>query len=255
MPRCDRPAVNPTFPRVRIVGDGRTGGSFARALESVGWNPDVVHHDYTDPTHRVDLVLCCVPDSEIGSLVADWTPRASTVVAHCAGALGLDSLAPHPRVGTLHPLVSLPDPERGARRLLGAWFGISGDPLIEVVVEALGGSAVTVPDEARSAYHAAAVMASNHLVALMGQVERSAAVVGVPLGAYLDLAQGSLDNVREVGPTRSLTGPVSRGDWATVSAHLAALDPDEVRAYLALAEQAARLVGRDLPTDLVGSGS
>ena len=103
---------------------------------------------------------------------------------------------------------------------------------------------MTVAADDRVAYHAAAVVASNHLVALLGQVERIAAPLGVPLEAFLDLAAGSLWNVRELGPADALTGPAARGDEATIDAHLAALDPAERSAYEVLAEQARRLAGR-----------
>ena len=71
--------------------------------------------------------------------------------------------------------------------------------------------------------------------------------VGVPLDAYLDLARGSLANVADMGPAAALTGPVARGDWETVAAHLAALPAEERPAYEALARSAARLSGRELP--------
>jgi predicted short-subunit dehydrogenase-like oxidoreductase (DUF2520 family) len=99
-----------------------------------------------------------------------------------------------------------------------------------------------VPDEARVLHHAAATIAANHLVALLGQVERVAAAAGVPLEAYLALARGALDNVDRLGPAAALTGPVRRGDEATVARHLAALDPGERAAYEALAAAARRLV-------------
>jgi predicted short-subunit dehydrogenase-like oxidoreductase (DUF2520 family) len=99
-----------------------------------------------------------------------------------------------------------------------------------------------VADEARTNYHAAAVIASNHLVALLGQVQRVAAAAGIPFEAYLDLVRGTVDNVAAVGPRAALTGPVARGDWETVARHLAVLPPEERSAYQALADQAARLV-------------
>jgi predicted short-subunit dehydrogenase-like oxidoreductase (DUF2520 family) len=139
--------------------------------------------------------------------------------------------------------VALPDAERGAARLRAAWFGLAadGDPLAAAAVEALGGRAVTVAEGDWVRYHAAAVIAANHLVALLGQVERVADGIGVPLAAYLDLARGSLDDVAELGPAAALTGPVRRGDRATVAAHLAALPEAERAAYAALSEEAARL--------------
>ena len=118
---------------------------------------------------------------------------------------------------------------------------MAGDPLAGEVVEALGGRAFEVADADRAAYHAAACIASNHLVALLGQVERVAAAVGVPLEAYLDLVRATVDNVADLGPAAALTGPAARGDEATIERHLAALPPDERAAYDALAEAARRL--------------
>jgi predicted short-subunit dehydrogenase-like oxidoreductase (DUF2520 family) len=180
-------------------------------------------------------------------VAAAITPQDDTVVAHCAGSLGLDVLAGHTRVGSVHPLVALATPALGADRLVGAWFGVAGDPLVHDVVAALDGHPVEVPDGHRAEYHAAAVVASNHLVALLGQVERIAAGAGVPLEAYLDLVRGTVDNVADLGPAAALTGPVARGDWDTVDRHLDALADDERPAYEALAGEAARLAGRERP--------
>ena len=176
-------------------------------------------------------------------MAAAVDPDRGAVVAHLAGSLGTDVLRGHPRRAALHPLVALPDPETGARRLAGgAWFAVAGDPLVRRVVTDLGGRWFTVADEHRAAYHAAAAIASNHLVALLGQAERVAATAGVPLAAYLDLVRATVDNVAELGPSAALTGPVARGDWATVARHREALDPDELEAYDALVRAARRLV-------------
>jgi predicted short-subunit dehydrogenase-like oxidoreductase (DUF2520 family) len=243
------PADEPPL-RVRIVGSGRAGGSFASALAAVGWPVDLVHRDHDDPATGVDLVLVCLPDHAIAPTVARWSRHDDTVVAHCAGSLGLQALAGHPRTACVHPLVSLPDPATGAERLRGAWFGVAGDPAASAVVRALGGRAFPVQDRDRARYHAAAAIASNHLVALLGQVERVAGPTGVPLQAFVDLARGSLENVTAIGPAAALTGPVTRGDWDTVAAHLAAIPAGERSAYLALAASAAELCGTRLPDDL-----
>ena len=120
------------------------------------------------------------------------------------------------------------------------------------MVASLGGTAVEVGDVDRSTYHAAAVVASNHLVALMGQVERLAGSIGVPLEAFVQLASGSLANVAATGPAAALTGPVARGDWATVGRHLEVLGPTSSSPTAALAEQAARLVGPERVAELQG---
>jgi predicted short-subunit dehydrogenase-like oxidoreductase (DUF2520 family) len=215
-------------------------------LSEVGWSVDAPtgrDDDLADAAHGPDLLLIAVPDGSVAGVASAIEPDGSCVVAHVSGSLGLAPLSMHPRRAILHPLVALPDADRGARALRGAWFGLAaaGDPLAREVVRALEGTAVDVPEDGWVRYHAAAVIASNHLVALLGQVERVAATVGVPLEAYLDLAEGTLANVRALGPAEALTGPVRRGDVATVERHLAALPDDERSAYEALSEQAARL--------------
>lgn len=228
----------------RIIGPGRAGGALSAALGRAGWRVDGPlgrDHDPASVTTGARLVLLAVPDRDIADVAASLAP-GSAVVAHVAGSLGLDVLAPHERVASVHPLVSLPDATLGADRLAGAWFAVAGDPAASEVVTALGGRAVEVADEDRTTYHAAAAVAANHLVALLGQVDRLARSVGVPLEAYLDLARGALDNVAEVGPVAALTGPVARGDRDTVVRHLAAMPQDERAAYALLAEAAQRLV-------------
>ena len=228
----------------RIIGPGRAGGALATALSDAGWRIDGPlgrDHDPAAATTGARVVLLAVPDGAVAGLAASLAP-GEAVVAHVAGSLGLDVLVPHERVASVHPLVSLPDAGIGALRLAGAWFAVAGDPVATEIVAALGGRPVEVADEDRATYHAAAAVAANHLVALLGQVERLARQVGVPLEAYLDLARGALANVAEVGPAAALTGPVARGDRATVARHLAAIPEDERTAYAVLAECAQRLV-------------
>lgn len=232
--------------RVRIIGPGRAGGSLHRALTRAHWpmTPLLGHgDDLTQAAADVDLVVIATPDAAVAAVAAAIEPRADAVIAHLSGSLGMTPLAGHARCAVLHPLVALPDPERGAARLVGAWFGIAvdGDPLVEEVVEELHGRAVRVTEHDWGRYHAAAAMASNHLVALLGQVERVAGSIDVPLDAFLDLADGALDDVRALGPAAALTGPVRRGDTATVQYHLSSLPKAERAAYQALAEEAARL--------------
>jgi predicted short-subunit dehydrogenase-like oxidoreductase (DUF2520 family) len=231
---------------VRVIGPGRAGGALALALGRAGWDvrePLRRGDDLVAAAAGTDLLVVATPDAAVAAVAAALAPDDRAVVAHLSGALGLAPLAGHPRRAVLHPLVALPDAERGAERLRGAWFGLAadGDPLAADAVAALGGRAVTVAEGDWVRYHAAAAIAANHLVALLGQVERVAEGIGVPLAAYLDLARGSLDDVAELGPAAALTGPVRRGDRATVAAHLAALPEEERAAYEALSAEAARL--------------
>lgn len=226
----------------RVIGPGRAGLSLSRALAGAGWHarPPLGRADDVRAAARdVDLLVVATPDAAIAPVAAAVEPDESAVVAHLAGSLGLDVLAPHPRPAGLHPLRSIPTAETDLR---GAWFAVAGDALVTDVVAALAGSFVRVADADRPLYHAAASIASNHLVALLGQAERVAAAAGVPLAAYLDLVRATVDNVERLGPSAALTGPVARSDWATVDRHRAALPPEERAAYDAMVDAARRLL-------------
>ncbi|HTO00849.1 MAG TPA: Rossmann-like and DUF2520 domain-containing protein [Microthrixaceae bacterium] len=239
--------------RVRIIGAGRAGGSFETAFKAVGVQVEMISHEKMtrdlagSAAEDVDLVLLCVPDRVVAEVAGSILPSETAVVAHCSGLLGLDVLGPATRRASIHPLVSLADPARGSQLLLGAYFAVAGDEIAREMVTTLGGHAVVVGDADRTIHHAACVIASNHLVALMAQVEQIANSIGVSLDAYLDLARGALDNVSQMGPAAALTGPVSRGDWETIRAHVRALPDEERDAYVALARRAAMLADRQLP--------
>lgn len=231
---------------IRIIGSGRAGSALALALGSAGWT---VHgplrrgDDVSGGAEGVDLLVIATPDAAIAGVAAAVRPVPGTVVAHLSGALGLDVLAPHARVASVHPLVSLPDAETGARRLRGAWCAVAGDPLAAQVVVALGGRGFPVPDDRRALYHAAACVAANHVVALLGQAARLADAAGVPFEPFVELARGAVDNVGALGPAAALTGPAARGDLATIDRHRAALPEDELALYDAGVEAARRLAG------------
>ena len=230
-----------------MVGPGRAGLSFAGALTASGWRCVATlgrGDDLRCAAADCDVVLVTVPDDRIAEVAAAIEPGRAVLV-HASGAKGLDVLAPHGRRASVHPLMSLPDPATGAGKLRrGGVFAVAGDPVAERIVAALGGRPVTVGDDRRALYHATAAVAANHLVALCAQVERLAAEAGVPLAAYWDLMETTLENVRRSGPIPSLTGPAARGDTSTISLHLEALPTDERTLYLALANEAARLAGR-----------
>ena len=236
---------------VRVIGAGRAGRSFAKAID------DLVDWDVIDMRGRgvaigdaaadVDLVLIATPDTVVADVAAAIRPGRA-VVAHVAGSLGLDVLAPHDRRAALHPLMSLPDAEIGAERLTGGWFAVAGDPLVADLATALGGRTFEIADDDRALYHAAAAAASNHLVALLGHAQRLGASVGVPADALMALALGSAENAVALGPAAALTGPAARGDEATLVAHREAIGrraPRELAAYEAMLAEARRLAAME----------
>jgi predicted short-subunit dehydrogenase-like oxidoreductase (DUF2520 family) len=198
------------------------------------------------------LVLVATPDRAIEQVLLTAEPaiEPGALVVHLAGSRGLDVFAPllerrtGLRVGALHPLQSFPSATAGLERLQGAWAAVAGDRAVADIARSLGLRPFELADSDRGRYHAAAVIASNHLVALLGQVERLATTFSVPFEAFAPLVRASVQNAFALGPADALTGPVARGDLATVEQHLRDLDPGERDAYRALAREAARLTGR-----------
>jgi predicted short-subunit dehydrogenase-like oxidoreductase (DUF2520 family) len=255
-----------------LVGPGRAGTAVALALRDAGWRPVAVAGRSPDTPSTIrlaarldapnapieavargaSLVVIATPDALIDDAARTIAPSlaAGAIVIHLAGARGLDALAPiattrsDVQVGALHPLQTLPEGDDGST-LAGAWAAVAGPDTVAELALALGLRPFRLDDVHRARYHAAACVASNHLVALLGQVERLAAAADVPLEAFAPLVRATVDNVFEHGPRASLTGPVARGDTATVAAHLGSLPGDEHDAYRALAREAQRLSARD----------
>ena len=212
-------------------GRGRAGGAFATALAAAGWHVEhVAGRAGATSSADVDLVLLCVPDAAVAEVARTGRTRPARSW-RTSRARSVSTSWPRIRVSA--PSTRwwrCPRPEVGATRLAaGATFAVAGDPIAsEVVLGARRACHRRCPTTLGSAYHAAAVIASNHLVGLLGQVERVAGEIGVPLDAYLDLVRRTVENVATLGPAAALTGPAPvAGDVATIERHLDALDPEE----------------------------
>jgi len=259
---------------VALVGPGRAGATVALALVGRGWEVTAVAGRAPDARSTVSvsacldapaalvseagrgaaLVVIATPDAAIEVAARSVAPsvEAGALVVHLSGVHGLAVFGamldrcPDIRVGALHPLQSFPSVSAGLDRLPGAWAAVTGDPEVRDLALLLDMKPFDLPDAERVRYHATAVVASNHLVALLGQVKRMAAACGVPFEAFAPLARASLENAFRLGPTAALTGPVARGDLQTIERHIAEMSPAERDAYRALAREAARLaVKRD----------
>jgi len=206
-----------------------------------------------DVARGASLVIVATPDAAIADTAAALAPGldADTLVIHLSGACTLDELdklriaRPDVRVASLHPLQTLPTAEVGANRLAGSWCAIEGDDEVERLAVSLGMRPVRIDPSQRVGYHAAATVASNHLVALLAQATRLAVDAGLPPEALLPLVHATADNVAALGPEAALTGPVARRDIETVRHHLEAVPADEQRAYRAMAARASVLAGHD----------
>lgn len=225
---------------VVVLGAGRVGGSFARALRAAGHTVIAELRRDDDPSAiaRADVVVIAVPDDALtaaAALVARLG-RSGAAVIHTCGIQGLAPLHDcGPFVAAIHPAVPVASSEQP---LDGAIFGVTcPDEMREwasYFVRDLGGSALFVPEEERVRYHAALSMASNFAVATAGD---SAELLG-GYETLIPLLRATVENVARIGPDEALTGPIVRGDAGTVRAHLRALPPHLLEAYVANARRA-----------------
>jgi predicted short-subunit dehydrogenase-like oxidoreductase (DUF2520 family) len=217
--------------RVHVIGSGRVGSAVTARLQERGAavSPD-------DP----QLVLLCVPDGAIAEVARKVAP--GPWVAHVSGATALAALAPHERRFSVHPLQSF-SRALGPEQLDGAWAAITGESeealaTARGLAETLGLRPFELADEKRTLYHAGAVFASNYLVTIERAAARLVEAAGAPREALVPLIAGTVATGFE------LTGPISRGDWATVAAHRAAIHaahPELEHLYETLAEATVTL--------------
>jgi predicted short-subunit dehydrogenase-like oxidoreductase (DUF2520 family) len=266
-----------------IIGAGRVGRALGRALRETGWNIfGVVTRNKPTARRAVRFIgqghafagvschslsprnlLIAAPDTAIPQLAQElahispleWKGKA---VLHTSGALASDVLSPlrglGASVGSIHPLQSFSG--IGVPPLEGRVFAIEGDSaalkLARQMIRALGGHILQMPASGKAAYHAAAAMAAGQVLAIM----EAATTVMMSLGikrrdavrALLPLTRQVLDNFERLGPRAAWTGPLARGDFAVIAAHLEALrkNPEEVRgAYEHLNRLAARVLSQN----------
>jgi predicted short-subunit dehydrogenase-like oxidoreductase (DUF2520 family) len=217
--------------RVRVVGSGRAGGAIAGRLAERGLQVSAGREALAD----ADLVVLAVPDASIAEVaqrvaIGPW-------LAHVSGATSLAALEPHRRRFSVHPLQTL-SRERGPEQLDGAWAAVTaetdeGMATGRWLAETLGLRSFPLADADKPLYHAGAAIASNYLVTLYRAASRLMEMSGVPDEALIPLMERTIEN------GFALTGPIARGDWSTVEAHLRALEeraPDLVPLYRALAD-------------------
>jgi predicted short-subunit dehydrogenase-like oxidoreductase (DUF2520 family) len=206
------------LPRYAVVGHGRLGTALSAALHASGVPVDGPLGRGADG-HEADVVLLCVPDAEIAAAAALIAP--GRLVGHCSGATTLEPLAPH-EAFSLHPLMSVPASGADFRGAPAAVAGATGRALsaATALAETLQMAPFTVADEDRAAYHAAASMASNFLVTLEWAAAR---VGGLDRAVLAPIVRATVENWAATGPHAALTGPIARGDAATVARQRAAV--------------------------------
>jgi predicted short-subunit dehydrogenase-like oxidoreductase (DUF2520 family) len=241
---------SPSAAPLVIVGRGRAGRSLARAAERAGLEVRLAgRDDAAELSEGAGAALLCVPDDAIGEASSALAAAGATpLVGHVSGASTLDALAPAGDAGaetfSLHPLQTFADGETSVEGTPCAVAGSSEDALryATALAEALGMVPFEVPEESRAAYHAAASIASNLLVALEESAAELLERAGVEDARRLlaPLVLRTAANWAERGPD-ALTGPIARGDRETIARHRASLSelaPELLPMYDALAERA-----------------
>jgi predicted short-subunit dehydrogenase-like oxidoreductase (DUF2520 family) len=241
---------------VAVIGAGRVGTGVALLLQRSGHGIVAVAPEGRESTGRAeamlgaravsavdaagtaDLVLLGVPDHPIPDLAAEIAPalKPGTVVCHFAGALGIEVLSAAFSAGALraaiHPVQACPDPQTAVRRLPGSAWGVTCDEPAAVRIQGLiendlSGRVVWVDEDIRPLWHAASVTAANGIAALLALGEDMLRSAGIeePVGVLGPLAAGVVANAVEGGGGgRTLTGPVVRGEVATLRLHIEALE-------------------------------
>lgn len=264
-------------PGVVIVGFGRLGGALGLRLKEAGWpvwalprsaeavrravrfNVPLADHD---ALREAKLCILAVPDAAVASLAAqmDEDLGPQTALVHCAGALDLTAFGDRPRVnqrvrGSFHPLVAISDPRDPIANHAVA-LAVSDRALMPTLWSlalALRLRPIEVPEAARAAYHAGAVMSAGLLVALIDAGVAALAEANVPrdeaVAALLPLAESALRGAAQRGLSKGLTGPIARGDIEVVRAHLAALPLPLGQLYRQLSRRALALVETSLPRE------
>jgi predicted short-subunit dehydrogenase-like oxidoreductase (DUF2520 family) len=265
---------HPARLRVGIIGPGRVGAALGVALTRAGHEVTTVAavseasvgraRDYL-PAARIaepadvmagaDLVLLTVPDDALPGLVsglaATGAPVGGRLLAHTSGRYGTGVLQPATRLGALplalHPVMTFTGRSDDIQRMRGISFGITAPdqlrPVAEALVIEMGGDPVFIAEENRALYHAALASAANHLVTLVTEScdLLQAAGAADPARVLSPLLSAALDNALRLGDA-GLTGPVARGDAATVARHIEALRdaaPEALAVYVALARLTA----------------
>lgn len=222
-----------------IVGRGHVATALADALSAAPATvSEPLGHDANLTGY--DAVVLCVPDGAIAAAAAAVPP--GPLVGHCSGATGLAVLGLR-EAFSLHPLMTFPAGS-GGERFAGAGAAIAGTSpgaiaYARELALAVGADPFTLDEADRVAYHAAASVASNFLVALEAAAERIASGTGLQREQLAPLVRATVDNWAALGPERALTGPIARGDELTVAAHRSAIAeraPELLGLYDMLAE-------------------
>ncbi len=244
-----------------VVGPGRVGRSLARAALDAGLEVELAgRRDAVAAAESAEIALLCVPDGAIEEACETIAAAVPPLrfVGHVSGATPLSALSAARRRGAevfcMHPLQTVPDGDASLATVPCAVSGssVEASELAGALAVRVGMCPFALADDQRTAYHAAACMASNFLVALEESASELMREVGIEEARELlgPLVLRTAANWVERGPD-ALTGPIARGDEDTVRRHLESIaesSPQLVALYRALADRTRDLArGPEVP--------
>lgn len=213
--------------------------------------------DMVATARNADIVFITTPDSAIedvcNRVVSERGFNQGAIVFHMSGALSSEILSSArksgARIGSIHPLQSLADVDEAVKNIPNSYFCIEGDEeaiaVAKEIVSAIGGKEMTIGVEKKPLYHAGASVVSNFLVATIRFGLELFEAAGIKredsLKALMPLIKGTINNIENLGITKALTGPISRGDAGIIEDHLKALKGEDVSLYTALGRYTVRV--------------
>jgi len=278
--------------KIGIVGAGKVGTAVGVLLGRAGYTIAFVHdidparaedagrtmggvtavQDPIAPCLNADIIFITTPDRLIGTVADDLAGRGGIrnghIVVHMSGSLTSDvlrSVRDHGAyAASLHPLQSFADFTQALKNIPGSVFCLEGDrqalPELRKMVTIFQGTELSIPRDQKALYHAGAVVASNYLVVLLWSAVMLLETIGMEkrtaLTALLPLVEGTLSNCKALGVPAALTGPIARGDAATIADHIAIMKekrPDLIEFYRVMGRltvEAARN-NKSAPEDLL----
>lgn len=243
-------ALGDYFHKKGLILSGYTSRSLQSAKEAAQFTNSIFYSTYEALIADSDIIFLTVSDGAISSVwnLIKEIPMQDKIFCHCSGSISSQIFSDIHTQGafaySIHPLLAIHSKEHSYDNLTRAIFTVEGDQLhldtIVHLLEGLGNPVQSIPTDAKPLYHAAAVFASNHVVALAkvsmnllmdcGFDENSA------LSAITPLLMGNVSNIANAGPTSALTGPIERNDTSTIQKHLDCLDASYQTLYKELSK-------------------
>lgn len=253
---------------VNIIGLGKVGATLAKlfvdnaiaeiagvynrsednGLQGIKFIGQGEYYNSITSLPKADITFITTTDEVISSISAEYATncnlQAGSIVVHCSGTLAASCMEVLRNKGchicSIHPMHSFADPNISVQKFVGTYCAIEGDKLALDLVSslfiAIGAKVINVASNNKPLYHAAGVFASNYLLTLAEQALNCLHFAQVKeddaLGLLINIMHNTMSNLAvKKSPSAALTGPLKRGDFATIEAHVSAFTDEQSRDF------------------------